>query len=485
MSHSHQTPDSTVQVDTETHAPPRRWLVLVLLCLAQFMLIIDITVVQVALPSIGKDLGLGREALTWVVTTYTVCFGGLMVLGGRLGDTFGARRLLLVGLTVFTVASLVCGLAVGAGMLITGRAAQGIGAAMLSPAALAIIVTTFQGSERNRALAAWGAIGAAGMAAGVILSGVLTAGPGWEWIFYINVPVGVLIFVTVPLLVRQDPARARQRLDVPGALVVTLATALLVYGLINAGDSGWNATETLVPIVAAALLYLGFGAIERRVEEPMMRTDTLTRRPVVAGTAVITIATALTIGMFFLSSLYLQRTREFSALETGLTFLPVAIVTAAGAHLGAKFVGRFGARIVAAGAFLIAAVGTGLMTQVSDDGNVYTELLIGFLIASFGIGPAFVAAFGTALGSVPEDEAGVASGIVNTFHELGGAIGVAVVSTVAASSISSNIPNSGGFSDAFLVCAIGAIVAAAGTLALVPPGKSAMAGHGHGHGHGH
>jgi EmrB/QacA subfamily drug resistance transporter len=486
MSHPQQAQEPAGAAEEGT-PEPGRWLTLVLLCLAQFILIIDITVVQIALPSIGADLGLGREPLTWVVTTYTLCFGGFMVLGGRLGDAYGARRLLLTGLTVFTAASLACGLSQGAALLIAGRAAQGIGAALVSPAALAIIVTTFRGTERNRALAVWGAIGAAGIAIGVILSGALTAGPGWQWIFFINVPIGILVLVVVPLIVRRDQEQARQHIDLPGALLVTLATALLVYGLIAAGDSGWGAAKTLLPVIAALVLYAVFAAIEGRVTAPLMRLKTLGRRPVIAGTTVIMIATTLTISMFFLSSLYLQQTRAFGSLKTGLTFLPVAITTAAGAYLGAQLIGRFGAKIVATAAFAVAAVGTALMTQVSVTGNAAAELLPGFLIASFGIGPAFVAATGTALASVPSDEAGVASGMVNTFHELGGAVGVAVMSTVAAASISSLNPNSAGYSTAFLVCAILAAVAAVVASVLVPAGKpdAPMHGHGHGHGHGH
>jgi MFS family permease len=297
MSHPQHTQESAHGA-TEEVAGSSRWLTLVLLCLAQFILIIDITVVQIALPSIGVDLNLGREALTWIVTTYTLCFGGLMVLGGRLADTYGARRILLIGLTVFTVASLASGLSTGAELLIAGRAAQGIGAALISPAALAIIVTTFHGTERNRALAVWGAMGAAGIAVGVILSGALTAGPGWEWVFFINVPIGMVALIAVALIVRPDQQRARQRVDVPGAFTVTLATALLVYGLIAAGDSGWGAAKTLLPISVAMLLYVAFVLIEGHVTAPLMRLKTLTRRPVVAGTVIIMIATALTISMF-------------------------------------------------------------------------------------------------------------------------------------------------------------------------------------------
>lgn len=484
MTHTERTDRADHEIESQ-QAGSSRWLTLTVLCLIQFILIIDITVVQIALPTIDADLSLGRDALTWVISTYTVCFGGLMVLGGRLADARGARRLLLVGLAIFTAASLLCGLSQNAALLLTGRAAQGVGAAVVSPAALSIIVRTFRGAERNRALAVWGTLGAAGIAVGVVLSGALTGGPGWRWVFFINVPIGVLVFAAVPFIVRRDRSRAQQPVDVPGGLIVTLATGLLVYGLIAAGDSGWATPRTLVPIAVALLLYLGFVSIENRVRVPLMRIETLTRRPVVAGTSVIMIATVLTISMFFLSSLYLQQTRSFTPLRTGLLFLPVAIATAAGAHLGAQLIARLGARTVAVLSFVVAAAGAALMMQVAVDGNPYRQLLPGFLLASFGIGPAFVAATSTALGNVPADEAGVASGIVNTFHELGGGVGVAVMSTVAAASISSPSPTAEGYQQAFLLCAVLAAVAAALALMLVPSGapSNATAGHGHGHGH--
>jgi EmrB/QacA subfamily drug resistance transporter len=481
MSHGHE-----VHSDAAADAAPdpRRWLALVFLCLAQFILIIDITVVQIALPSIGADLDLGREALTWVVTTYTLFFGGLMVLGGRLADELGARRLLLAGVVVFTAGSLVCGLSGDGAVLIAGRAAQGIGAAMVSPSALSIITTTFHGPELSRAMGVWAAIGGAGVALGLLLSGLLTAGPGWQWVFFINLPVGLLLLFAVPTIVRQDPARAdRQRVDVPGAVLVTSATALLIYGLITAGDDGWGAAATLLPIAGAALLYGAFFTIERGMRAPLMRMQTLTRRPVVAGTLVMLTATALMLAMFFLGSLYLQQVRGYSALETGLVFLPVAIAVTAGAHLGSQLIGRLGARAVAAAAFLIGAAGLVLMAQLSADGSIWATLMPGFIIAVFGIGPAFVTATTTALGNVPHDEAGVASGVVNTFHELGGAIGVAVASTVAASSIAGGPSGVDGFSDAFIVCAIAAAAVSIAALVVVPGGRTvtAVAGHGHGH----
>ncbi|MDP4502430.1 MFS transporter [Nonomuraea turcica] len=457
------------------------WGVLVLLCLAQFMLIVDITVVQVALPTIGTDLALDRESLTWVVTTYTLCFGGLMVLGGRLSDALGARRTLLAGLGLFTAASLMCGLAGSGTMLIAGRALQGVGAALLSPAALAVVTATFHGERRGRALGVWAAIGGTGAALGVLLGGVLTAGPGWTWVFFVNVPIGLAVLAAVPLVVPPTPGRS-ERVDVPGALLVTLATALLIYGLVTAGDAGWGAMGTVLPLVGAALLYVVFVVVERSVRSPLMRAETMARRPVISGTFVMLVATGLMLGLFFVSSLYLQHVLRFSALETGLLFLPVAIAITIGAQLGGHLIGRIGGRPVAVASFVVTAAGAALMTRISPDASAYTTLLPGFVLAALGIGPAFVTATMTTMANIPPGENGVASGVINTFHELGGSIGVAVVSTVAASSL---VPGSaggiGGFVAGLTLCAVVAGVAAAVALGLVPAGKPATAFVGHGH----
>ncbi|MFI7419735.1 MFS transporter [Nonomuraea sp. NPDC049684] len=476
-------------VGTRASAPAQSkgWAVLALLCLAQFMLIIDITVVQVALPTIGADLALGREALTWVVTTYTLCFGGLMVLGGRLADALGPRRTLLAGLALFTVASLVCGLAGDGGTLIAGRAVQGVGAALLSPAALAVVTTVFQGERRARALAVWAAIGGSGAAIGVLLGGVLTGGPGWMWVFFVNVPVGLLVLAAVPRVVParvRDDAQRGGRVDVGGALLVTLATALLIYGLVSAGDGGWGAAGTVLPLAGAALSYVAFVLVERSVRAPLMRVETLARRPVVSGAFVMLVATGLMLGLFFLSSLYLQHVLGYSPLRTGLTFLPVAVAITLGAHLGGRLIGRVGGRPVAVASFLLTAAGAALMTRVSPEAGAFTTLVPGFVVAAVGIGPAFVTATTTTMANVPPGESGVASGVINTFHELGGSIGVAVVSTVAAAGLTPGA-GAGGFTSGFVLCAVVAGAAAVISLGLVPPGRPAGAFVGHGHGHGH
>lgn len=462
---------------------PRRWSALVLLCLAQFMLILDVTVVNVALPSIGDDLMISRSQLTWVVTAYVLAFGGLMLLGGRLADVVGRRRILLAGLALFTVSSLICGLAGDGLLLVAGRASQGVGAALLSPAALSIITTSFHGNERNRALGVWAVIGGSGAAVGVLIGGLLTAGPGWEWIFFVNVPVGLAVLLTVPAVVPADPPRQAGRLDVPGALLGTAAAVLLVYGLVEAGDSGWTAPQTLVPIAAAAVLGGAFVAVERAVRNPLIRVELLRQRSVVAGTFVMLVASGLMLSLFFLSSVYLQGVRGFDAVATGLTFLPAAVAITVGAHLASRLIGRVGARAVAAAALAVTALGIGLLSRLDAQSDVITEFLPGYVLAALGLGPAFVVATTTALSRVPHDQAGLASGIVSTSHEIGGAIGVAVMSAVAAGSIVTGMHDAGGFADAFTVGAVTAGVAALAALRLVPPGRPARAAFGHGHVH--
>lgn len=469
---------SHAPTQTDPHPDPRRWAALALICLAQFMLILDVTVVNVALPDMTADLGLDRETLTWVVTAYTLCFGGLMLLGGRLADALGARRTLLAGLALFTAASLVTGLAGNALVLLGGRVAQGVGAALLSPSALSIVTTTFHGAERNKALGVWAAIGGSGAAAGVLLGGVLTDGPGWQWVFFVNVPVGLLVLAALPAFVA---ARAPQpaRLDVPGALLVTAGTGALIYGLVEAGDSGWADPATLLPLAGAVVAYVLFAVAERASRAPLMDLRMFTRRPVLAGAFLMLTATALLIAFFFLGSVYLQHLRGFSPLETGLVFLPVAVVTGVGAHLGSRLVGRIGSRVTAVAGMAIAAAGTVPLTRLSDSGSVYTVLLPGLAVASLGVGAVFVTATTTALAMVEHHEAGLASGVVNTFHEVGGSVGVAVVSTVAASGIERGM--AGGFADAFTVCATAAAVCATVALVLVPRGKPQTAGGPHVH----
>ncbi|MGY0055646.1 MFS transporter [Streptomyces sp. LZ34] len=478
MSHPHHTAHAEHAAQQHEAAEPRRWLMLALLCLAQFMLILDVTVVNVALPDMAADLDLGRETLTWVVTAYTLCFGGFMLLGGRLADALGAHRTVLAGLAVFTAASLVTGLATGASMLLGGRIFQGIGAALLSPSALSMVTTSFQGEERNKALGMWAAVGGTGSAVGVLLGGALTDGPGWEWVFYLNVPVGVFALATLPaLLPRRSPQPVR--LDLPGAVLVTAGTASLIYGLVRAGGAGWGDATAVLPLLGALVLYAAFVGVERVGRAPLMDLRMFTRRPVVAGSFLMLVATALLIAFFFLGSVYLQHVRGFSPLRTGLVFLPVAVAAGVGAHLGSRLVGRIGSRVTATAGMAVAAAGTLPLTWLGADGSVYAELLPGLAVASLGIGAVFVTATTTALAMVTHEEAGLASGVVNTFHEVGGSVGVAVMSTVAASGIEHGAI--GGFTDAFTLSATVAAVSLPVTLLLVPRGKPQLTGRPHVH----
>ncbi|MFF8381121.1 DHA2 family efflux MFS transporter permease subunit [Streptomyces sp. NPDC015661] len=451
----------------------RRWTALALICAAQFMLILDVTVVNVALPAVAADLDLGRTALTWVVTAYTLCFGGLMLLGGRLADALGARRVLLTGLALFTAASLACGLAPNAAVLLSGRVAQGIGAALLSPAALALVTTTFHGPERAKALGVWAAIGGTGSAVGVLLGGALTAGPGWPWIFYVNVPTGLALLAALPKALPKDkPTAGTGPLDIPGAILVTTATGALVYGLIRAGDSGWTSPATLLPFLGAAALYAAFAAAERRTRTPLMDLRMLTRRPVVAGSLLMLVATALLISFFFLGSMLLQRVHGLDAFRTGLLFLPVALTTAIGAHLGSRLVTTAGPRACATGGMALAAAGCLPLAFLTPTADPWTTLLPSLATAALGLGAVFVTATTTALGLIPPHEAGLASGIVNTFHEVGGTIGVAVTSTLAL--------GTAGFTTTFTLLTVTATTAALTAPLLIPPGRPRTTGGAHG-----
>jgi EmrB/QacA subfamily drug resistance transporter len=446
---------------------PRRWRLLGLLAVAQFMLILDVTVVAIALPHIETDLGLRRETLTWVVSAYTLMFGGLMLLGGRAADLFGSRRVVLTGLIVFTLASLATGLANGPELLLGGRVAQGIGAALLSPAALSVVTKTFDGEERNKALGIWSAMGGGGSAIGVLLGGLLTAGPGWQWVFYVNVPIGLVVFVVLWRMLPVDlPATRDGRIDVPGALLVTAGTGTAIYALINAGDRGWLSLATLGTLAGAVVLYGVFAWVQRTVRSPLMDLRILTRRPVAAGTFLILVATALMIAIFFLGSFYLQHFQQYGALRTGLLFLPVAIAAIVGAQVAGRLVGHVGARLVALVGFLIAA--GGMAVPAIWDGA--TAIVTGTSVGTIGIGAAFVAASTTTFAQIDYREAGLASGLLSTFHEFGASLGVAVVSSIAAASLSGTV--STGFTRGFTFAAITAAVAAALAVVVVPAFKS-------------
>lgn len=461
--------ESTTHEPETTATDPRRWQLLALLATAQFMLILDVTVVAIALPHIGIDLGLERDTLTWVVSAYTLMFGGLMLLGGRAADLLGTRRMVLAGLLVFTAASLVTGLANGAEMLIGGRIAQGIGAAMLSPAALSTVTKTFSGDERNKALGVWSAIGGGGSAIGVLLGGVLTAGPGWEWVFYVNVPIGIIVFaVLLKMLPADQSAENQGRLDVPGAILVTVGTGTAIYALINAGDRGWLSAATMGTLAGAVVLYAAFLWLQNVVSSPLMNPRILTRRPVAIGTFLILVATILMITVFFLGSFYLQHYQGYGALRTGLLFLPISIMTIIGAQTSGHIIGKVGARAIATTGLAITALGTAV--PAIWDGAA--AVVIGTSVGAAGIGAAFVAASTTMFAQVNHKEAGLVSGLLSTFHEFGAALGVAIASSIAATSLAGGI--STGFSRGFTFAAVTAAVGAAIALVVVPAAKPSL-----------
>ena len=451
----------------------RRWLLMVLLSLAQFMVILDVTVVNVALPAIGRSLALDQEMLTWVATSYTVAFGGLLVLGGRLADAVGRRYVFLIGLAIFAGASLLVAMAPNGGILIASRVVQGVGAAMLSPAALSILTTELTGPHRSRALAVWAAIGGAGAAVGVLVGGALASGPGWYWAFLVHVPVGIVVAVGVAAVVPFRVPQSSSRIDFPGALTLTAATSLLIYGIINSGDSGWTSISTLPPLAAAVLVAVAFVLLQRASVTPLVPFAMLRRPPLPGALITMLGASGLLFSAFFLNSIYLQQARQFSAMETGWTFLPVAVGTVVGAQVGAHLMAHAGPRAVAVAGLVIAAVSLGILGWQGTGGGVMTTLMPTLVVASAGVGATFVAATTSAMTAADHEAAGVASGLLNTGHELGGALGIALVSAIIAPALAGLTINPGQeFQDANLTSALGAAVFAGLAAALLPGGRA-------------
>jgi EmrB/QacA subfamily drug resistance transporter len=453
----------------------KSWTVLILLGLAQFMVILDITVVNVALPSIAEDLAFPEGDLQWVITAYVLFTGGLLLLGGRATDLFGRRRVFLAGLTIFTLASLASGLAPSPEALIAARAAQGVGAAMLTPGGLSIVTTTYVGSQRTAALAAWSAIGSAGAAAGVVLGGVLTTGLGWEWVFFINVPIGLATGIGVLRVVPgARPTAAGRQLDVLGAVTAVAGLVLLVYGIEGANEHGWGSARTLLLLIASAALLATFVIVERLVREPILPPSTWSNRSLVSGVGLILVATALLVAVFFLNTIYLQDILDWSALETGLAFLPLVLVIGVAANVANNLISRIGSRSLAALGLLLVAAGGMLLLVAPDVASYGTDVLPGFVVLGFGVGLVFPAASIAAMSQVGEESVGLASGLITTGHELGAAFGAAAISAVATGA-STFV---GGYADGFAaVAAVGAVVAIVALVATptVRPGTEALA----------
>ena len=411
------------------------WVVLVLICFAQFMVILDATVVNVALPSIQHDLHMSEANLQWIVNAYTLVFGGFLLLGGRAGDLLGRKRLFLAGLVLFTLASLLDGLSSSSGMLIGARALQGLGAAFISPAALAIITTTFEeGADRAKALGVWAAIAIGGSAVGLLLGGALTQAFSWPWIFFINVPIGVATFLLSLRLVPESKDEAAHRsFDVAGAVTVTGGLMALVYAIVTAEQDGWTTARTIGTFVLSVGLLVAFVLIEQRAKAPLVRLSIFRVRSLATANLVMFLVASGLFAMFFFNSLYIQRVLGYGPLKAGLAFLPFTAGIMLSAGLASQFAPRLGVRVVAVAGMILTAGGLLLLTQIPVDGSYVANVLPALLVSSLGLGGVFVPLTLVATTGLENEDQGLASGLFNTSQQVGGALGLAILSTVAAS----------------------------------------------------
>jgi EmrB/QacA subfamily drug resistance transporter len=410
------------------------WVVLVLVCLAQFMVILDATIVNVALPSIQSDLDMSDSNLQWVVNAYALLFGGFLLLGGRAGDLIGRKRIFLVGVVLFTAASLLCGLAQNEEWLILARGVQGLGAAFVSPAALSIVTTTFEeGAERTKAMGVWAAIAVGGGAVGLLLGGILTDALSWPWIFFVNVPVGVATFLlSLRFVPESRDEHAHKSFDLAGAVSVTAGLIALVYGIVRSSEAGWGSAEVLGFLAVAGVLLVAFLLIERRSVEPLVRLSIFTVRTVRGANVAMFFAAAGLFAMFFFNTLYLQRVLGYSALEAGSAFLPFTAGVILGSVISQKLVPAIGAREVPVIGIALAVLGLLLFLRLTPGETSYViDLLPGIMLISVGMGLVFVPVTLIATSGVPTDDAGLASGLFNTSQQIGGALGLAILSTVA------------------------------------------------------
>jgi EmrB/QacA subfamily drug resistance transporter len=411
----------------------RRWLALALLASAQFVVVLDASIVNVALPTIGQALNFSQSNLAWVVNAYVLTFGGFLLLGGRIADLLGRRRVFIGGLILFALASLAGGLATNDGQLIAARAVQGLGAAILSPAALSIVTTTFRdGSERNKALGVWGAVAGAGGAAGVLLGGVLTDALGWEWVLWVNVPIGIAAAALAPSLIAESRSTSETRhFDFAGAVSVTAGLSLLVYALVDAVDVGWGSTQTIGLLGASAALIATFVAIELRSASPLVPFRIFRLRTLTGANVVGVLTGASLFSMFFFISLYMQQVLGYSAIKAGLSYLPLAVGIIVSAGIASQLTTRIGFKPVLATGMGLIAAGLIWFSQVSVGGGYVTDILGPSLLAAVGLGFAFVPQTIAAVAGVRDHEAGLASGLINTSQQVGGALGLAVLATIA------------------------------------------------------
>ncbi|HZO50718.1 MAG TPA: DHA2 family efflux MFS transporter permease subunit [Gaiellaceae bacterium] len=416
----------------------RRWSALALIVTAQFMVILDVAIVNVALPSIKTDLGFSQTSLQWVISAYAILFGGTLLLGGRLADLLGRRRLFVAGLALFTASSLLCGLAWSEASLIAFRAVQGLGGALLAPAALSLLMTTFaEGRERNLALGIYGAASGSGAAAGVLLGGLLTSYLSWSWIFFINVPVGLAAIALTPLLLRESRASLPHRhFDLAGAFSVTAGLMLLVYAMTRAASDGWGSGTTLGLLAGSAALVACFVVVELRSRSPLLPLRIFRRRSLSAANATMAIVGSVAFSEFFLLTLYLQDVLHYSAVESGVAFAGFALTVVVVSNLAQAVVGRIGVRATLTAGLLVSALSVALLTRLPVDGHYFWDLFPAFVLGGAGMGLSFVPVTIASLTGVERADAGVASGLVNTSRQIGGAIGLAATTAIAAASTS-------------------------------------------------
>jgi EmrB/QacA subfamily drug resistance transporter len=420
---------------TTSSAERRRWIALILLCAAQFVVVLDASIVNVALPSIGRALHFSESNLQWVVNAYVLVFGGFLLLGGRMADLLGRRRVFMGGLVLFGLASLAGGLATSESMLIAARAVQGLGGAILSPAALSIVTTTFhEGAERNKALGIWGAVAGSGGAAGVLLGGVLTDSAGWEWVFFVNTPITLLAAFIAPRLIDESRADAEvRRFDATGAVTVTAGLSLLVYTMVDANNAGWGSTQTIVLGAVSLALLAAFVVTELRSRAPLVPFRFF-RLPNITGANVSGLLIGASLfSMFFFVSLYMQQVLGYKPLKAGLSYLPLAMTIILSAGIASQLVSRFGFKPILISGMALVATGLLMFAGVPVHGSYVSDVLPASLVAGAGLGFSFVPVTIAAVSGVRDSDAGLASGLINTSQQIGGALGLAVLSTIATS----------------------------------------------------
>ena len=461
-------------------AQRRKWFALALLATTQFVIVLDAAIVNVAIPSIGRDLEFSEEDLTWIPNAYALTFGGFLLLGGRMADLLGRRRLFMAGLVLFSVASLLGGLAQDETQLIGARALQGLGAALLAPSALSMVTNTFaEGAERNKALGVWGAVSGSGGAAGVLLGGVLTEYLGWEWVLWVNVPIGVVAAILAPrLLVESRRETDMRHFDALGAVLVTAGLSLLVFALVDTINEGWGSTQTLVLLAISAALIGGFVVNELRSRDPLMPFSIFRLRTLSGANIVGLLIGASLFAMFFFLSRYMQQVLGYSALKAGLSYLPLALAIIVSAGLASVLVTRLGFKKVLLAGLVLVTIALLWFAQVPIDGTYLGNLLGPMIIAAVGLGFAFVPVTIAAVSGVSPNESGLASGLINTSQQIGGALGLAVLGTIASTKTSELLGTGGspaevasalteGFQLAFLAGAGFAIIGIVATLAFV------------------